>query len=282
MSDDYKFGLSDLALSDDLDVSMDNDTYEDQANPAPPVAGNYLVRALTLDAATKKTGELILEDDKFPIFRLGMIEIVEGLVDATGNPVSRKVGIFHDVKTKPFQRQGGGVASGIGDLTRAYGTRSWSGLDPENPESGISVLKEAFEQQATFAIALDWEAYDKAFIDAAFEQLSLKTGKELYASGEKREDAEKKLVNAIYNAGRVKGMRFFPFDSDRGKFLGVLARENVTFKNPMTNGLTTVEVDHRSLEAKPVITRFYPHKDVEAGRVKFGPSKAKPAALVAA
>ena len=40
MSEELKFGLSDLEVGDDLDVAMDNEDYQDQVNPAPPALGN--------------------------------------------------------------------------------------------------------------------------------------------------------------------------------------------------------------------------------------------------
>lgn len=267
MTDELKFGLTDIEVGDDLDVSMDNETYQDQANPAPPATGIYNLKALSLQPRRNKEQEIIL-DRGYPIFTIGMAEIVEGL----GDGVTRKFGLFHDVKTRPFDRYGT-LSSGIGDLTRAYGTRNWKGLRADDPDSGISVLKEAFEQGFTFAVTLDWEGYDKEFVAAAREQLSIPE------DAEDRDDDQKKVLNAIYNTARVRGMKFFPFNESTGRFIPVLGREVVRFQNPVTNAVVAVEGDYRTLEAKPVITRFYAKSEVESGRVRFGPFNVKPAQL---
>jgi hypothetical protein len=268
-AEDLKFGLSDLVVADDLEVALDNDSYQDQANPAPPAYGNYNCRALSIKPRTNKEGAVIMEGN-YPILTLGMVEIVEGV----GEGETRKVGLFSDIKTKPYDRYGT-PASGLGDLTRSYGTRNWRGLDPEDPDSGISVLKEAFDQNSTFAVQLDWECYDKVFVDAALLQLADQIPKDKAD----RTDDQKKLVNSIYNAGRIKGMKYFPHSDVSGKFSPVFVRENVTFKNPVTNQNITVDGEHRTLEARPYISRFYPKKDVETGRVKFGPLAVKATAL---
>lgn len=269
MSDEYKFGLSDLEVGDDLNVEMDNERYQDQANPAPPAAGKYLANMVTLVSKTTREGKQVSEDG-FPIFTLQTIEIIDGL----GEGVTRKVAIFHDIKTKPFDRYGE-VVSGLGDLTRSLGTENWRGLDPSDPNSGISRLKEAFETKVPFAAQYDWGVYDGDFIKAALEQLSIPSDKD------DRSDDDKKIVNAIYKAGRVTGMRFFPFNEKTGRFSHVLVRDNVTMKNPVTNANVVIEGDRRALEARLQITKFIPAGDVTGGRVVFGPSKVRPAALAA-
>lgn len=270
MSEETKFGLDDLVVGDDLDVSLDNDTYQDQANPAPPVAGNYRLRALSLDYRKNKAGETVLDGGQFPIFVIGMAEIVEGLVDANGQPTTRKVGLFADVKTKSYDRYGT-PASGLGDLTRSYGTPNWRGL-----QEGINVLKEAFESNALFTAQLDWSVYDKDLPIAAFEQLGITPG----VASKDRSEEERKIVNAIYKEARVVGMKNFPFNENTGKFVHVLQRENVDIKLP--SGTVTIEMDHRALEARPTITRYFPAVEFAAGRVKLGPSKVKTPAAVAA
>jgi len=269
---DAKFGLSDLVVSDDLDVSLDNEVYQDQANPAPPTKGNYRFRALSIDQKKARKGENegqpILEAGKFPIFVLGQAEIIEGL----GDGITRKVGLFHDIKTRPFDRFGS-VASGIGDLTRSYGTANWRGLDPQDPDSGVSRLREAYDTNQSFVAQLDWAVYDSKFVEAALEQLADQIGE----SKETRSDDEKKVVNAIYNTARRQGQQNFPYNDANGKFSNVLVLENVTFKHPVSGGIVEVEVEHRTLEARPTLTRFYPAQEVAAGRVKIGPFNVKPA-----
>lgn len=269
MSDEYKFGLSDLAVGDDLNVEMDNERYQDQANPAPPAAGKYLANMVTLVTKKTRDGEQVMESG-YPIFTLQTIEIIDGL----GDGVTRKVAIFHDIKTKPFDRFGE-VVSGLGDLTRSLGTENWRGLDPEDPNSGISRLKEAFESKVPFAAQYDWGVYDGDFIKAALEQLGIPS------SSADRDDDQKKIVNAIYKAGRVTGMRFFPYNEKTGRFSHVLVRSNVTLKNPVTNANVVIEGERRALEARLQITKFIPAGEVQGGRVVFGPAKTKPVAVAA-
>lgn len=266
MSDEMKFGLSDLVINDDLDIALDNENYQDQVNPAPPVAGNYRAKALTLDYRKDQQGQPTYKKGQYPVFVLGQAELVEGLVDATGNPTQRKVGLFYDVDTMPIQRFGT-VVSGLGDLTRSYGTANWNGLS-----EGIERLREAFEQGQLFTAQFDWSAYDKEFKEAAFAQLNLDP-KTRYAD---RDEEGKKVSGAIYRASEVIGMRHFPFNN--GRFSHVLQRGNVVMKNPVTNAPVTIEVGHRTLEARLTITRFFPNVDFEAGRVKIGPLNVKPAA----
>lgn len=262
MSNELNFGLADLEITDDLNVSMDNETYQDQANPAPPVAGNYGAKAVKIEPAKNKNQEPIFEnsDPRFPIFRLQTVELVDG-VDSP-----RKVAIFQDIKTKPFDRYGS-ASSQLGDITRAYGTESWQGI-----RAGLELLQEAAQQGNVFYAQYDWSVYDKAFIDAALVQFELKD-----VAKDDRTDEQKKLLNAVYKAGRVTGMGRFPFNEKTGKFSHVLPLGDVTFKNPVTNSNVTVEVDGRTLEARLTITRFFPKSDVEGGRVKpIGPLNIKP------
>lgn len=266
MTDELNISLADLDVQDDLDVAMDNDTYQDQVNPAPPVAGNYVSKALKLVPAKTKEGKPVFEnnDKRFPILRLQQLEILEGLE----GDKTRKVSVFQDIKTKPYDRYGT-PASNLGDITRAYGTDSWQGIP-----DGLAKLQEA-AQLSTFAHQLDWEVQDREFVEAAFQQLNVPTDKS------QRTEDQKKLVGAIYKASRITGMGKFPYDAQKGRFIHVLQRENVTFQNPVTGANVTIEVPHRALEARPVITRYFPKADVEGGRVKIGPLNVKPAKAVA-
>jgi len=269
MSEETKFGISDITVGDDLDIGYDPDTYKDQANPAPPPTGNYNAVILSLDPRVRD-GKPVMIEDKYPVFVLGVVEIIEGLGD--GN--TRKVGVFHEIGTKPFDRFGT-PASGIADLTSALGSASWRGLDPQDPDSGVSRLREAFEQRIPFASRYDWSAYDGLFAKAAIAQLELPTKRQ------ERTDEEQKVYNAIYRQATVRGMRFFPYNADSGRFSPVLQRTNVPFKNPVTNATVMIEAEPRTIEARLSISRFYPKKDVDSGQVTFGPANVKPAQVAA-
>jgi hypothetical protein len=263
MSDSqFDFSLDSLALVDDSELSYDSENYQDQVtSPAPPNKGIYRVVAQGFKPRTDKSGKPVVEDGKFPIFTIGVVNIIDGL----GEGVERKVGIFADVKTKPFARFGTPV-SGLGDFTRALGTPNWSGI-----EGGLAAVRDALESSTAFSIGLDWSVYDKDFIAAAIQQL------EIPADKSARTDDEKKLLNAIYKVGRVEGQQYFPFNEDRGTFSHVLVRGNVTFINPVTNAPVTVDVDQRAMEARPFLSRFYSANDYASGKAKSGPAKVKAA-----
>lgn len=263
MTDELSFGLADLEVQDDLDVAMDNDTYQDQANPAPPVAGNYMLKALKLGPKVDKDKNPVYEnnDKRYPILNLVTAEIVEGL----GDGVTRKVTLFQDIKTKPFDRFGT-PASNLMDLSRAYGVGNWAGIS-----AGIAAINEAVQLEEKFAAQLDWSVYDSDFVENALDQLGLAN-----VSKDERTDDQKKLIGVVYNTARVTGQRFFPFNEKTGRFIHVLQRDNVTIKHPVTGASIVIEGDHRALEARSTITRYFPKVDVEAGRTKIGPLKVKP------
>lgn len=262
--------ISDIGLEDDLDVAVDSDSYQDQADPAPILAGDYRAKVVSHSLRQefgddgKPNGNIKLVDGRFPIIVLEQVEIIEGL----DNP--RKVGLFQDVTTKPFDRYGT-KASGLGDLTRSFDqTRSWRGL-----QEGLATLREFIEQGGNFVAAYNWTAYDKEFVAAAFEQLGVSRNRS------ERNDNENKIVNAIYKAAKVRGMNNFPPAREGGAFPShMLQRENVSFKNPVTNQTVTVEVPHRVIEARAEITRFYPSlEDRKLGSYPYKPRvQAKPVA----
>jgi hypothetical protein len=261
-----KYSLSDLVdVVDDLDVSVDPDTYQDQASPAPLVAGNYRGRVIDhgprLDFETKQPKKT---PDGYPFYVLNGIELVDGVENAP-----RKVYPFKEIQTKPFERLGV-LVSGLGDINRAFDqTRRWSGL-----KNGLALLNEFLEEGALFTAAYNWEAFDKEFADSAIEQLGH------LIENAKTDPKERALRSAIYGAARIQGMnKFLP--TRNGHPDHMFPRGNVTFKNPTTGADLTVEVAPRFLEAKLVITRFYPSGD---DKVKLGPFayKAPKALLVAA
>lgn len=278
MTDDIKLGLSDLDFSDDLDVALDNETYQDQAAPAPPAAGDYLFRLTgkSVYPATyrggEKKGQPIKDKNGYPILTLGVVEIVEGL----GDGATRKVGLFQDIKTAGYERDGKNVSQ-LGDLSRALGLSDYSGL-----RAGLDALAEADANGGTFGASLDWESgFDKEFVDAAVKQLGLEG-----VDKSDMTDAQKKLSNAIqYRYSRVQGMKFADFNATSGRFLATFTRGNVVMK--VGNDTITVEVPSRQLEARAVIPvffndiKFISRERVDSGRVTFGPKAIKPVAAAA-
>jgi hypothetical protein len=295
MSEDYKFGLSDLDIADDLDVSLDNDTYQDQANPAPPAYGDYLMKLLSADGAGRKNsispatyrggdnkGQPVFRtfnEVKYPVLQIGVVEIVDGL----GEGITRKVGLFQEINTSSYEREGKNVSQ-LGDFARALGLSNFSGV-----KEALLLLEEAQQNGATFGGTLDWvSGYDKAFVEAALEQLGLKgVEKASYT------DEQKKLSRAIYRNANVVGMRNFPFNPNTGRFSHIAQRGNVTFTDPNTKQKVTVEVAQRALgEARAQLVvgaygshyndiKFISRERVDSGRVVFGPKAVRPATAAA-
>jgi hypothetical protein len=266
-----KFGLDDLEIGDDLDVSLDNETYKDQQRNTPVPAGNYLVRALDIKGAVYRggdnKGQPVLRDGKYPILEIPMVEIIDGL----GDGVTRKVGVFLEVGTKPYDRDGEAVTQ-VGDLARAFGFPNYSSFGELR-----SLLKEAVQLSTPFAAVINWEsAFDKEFVEAAMQQLGL--------AGRSRDSytaEEKKLANLVqYRYSKVQGQKNFPTRAN-GTHIPSITRGNVEIAGP--NGNVVIEVPTRTLEARNVIPTFFnnisfiPKGDVDSGRVNFGPFKVKAA-----
>lgn len=259
-----KFGLADLELENDIEIGVDNpNEYQDQTGPAPLAYGNYGFKITGISARRNRdTGELILQKERYPILSLDSVEVTEGL----GDGVTRKVMVFQDVPTMPFDRNGFAV-SALSDLIRSIdATRQWKGID-----EGKEILREAFDAGTQAHAQFDWSAYDKLFVDAAFEQLQLSKVKA------ERTDEQNQAVNAIYRAARITGMKFFEFNSNSEKFAPIINLGNITFRPGKNATPVTVEVEARTLEARSTITRYYPSTDAAGGRVKLGPINVKPA-----
>lgn len=225
------------SITDDLDVNMDPENYQDQASPAPPAPGNYRFVVKKVEEKKDRDSKVIRIDGKYPIITLQQLEIVEPV------EFGRLVSPFHDIKTKPFERFGS-LVSEVGDITRAYDqTRGWSGL-----QEGLALLNEYFDTNATFVANLGWEAFDKAFLDQALAEAGLENT--TYAN---RTDDQKQVVNALYKKARLR-TRSFPVRDGR--------RIHVA-QGPSGD----------MLEARPVITRFIPSE--EGVKTKLGPSGAR-------
>lgn len=197
--------LSELVVNDDLDISMDPETYQDQANPAPPLPGNYTLvitagdgKTPTLTPRKNKAGELILVDDKFPILTAMRAKIVEP------EEAAKEFSLFHDIRTKPFDRFGS-VVSDVGDLIRGMDqTRGYTGL-----ADGLSVLEELVAQSTPFRVKLTWEAYDGEFVAQEFDRLGV-------TKDNAKERLAKEVYNGIYKKARLKATDF-PADGKGGR-----------------------------------------------------------------
>jgi len=217
-------GFAEMVLSDDLDVSMDPETYADQSGPSPVPAGNFNVRVVKHGPRKNKEGQAILTDGKYPIIALEQIEIVE-----PDEFAGRKVMLFQDIRTKPFERfdpvRGMKVlASGLGDITRAFDQREgWSGL-----RAGLELLDQFLAENATMRVQLNWTAYDKDYVEQTFDEMG---GKDALSKDEQ---------NEVYNKARLRGMKKFP-KLPNGKFSHIW-----------------VGPSGSPCEARVEITRFFP------------------------
>lgn len=185
----------DFQIVDDLNVSVDPDTYQDAGNPPPPPAGNYKIMVDKWAIRRTQDGEVILDNNEngtpaFPRIVLEMVKIVEPF------PFNdRKVGIYQDFRTKPFNREGS-LATNLGDMVRALdATRSFSGL-----KQGLEVFDELV-QTNPMSVYADWVWYDSEFVTAKMDEEF--DGRNY---GELSPD-EKKLAGGIYNAAKLQGMK---------------------------------------------------------------------------
>ena len=215
--------LADLNLSDDLDIDINPDTYQDQTSPAPPAAGKYAFRVKKHSVRTNKDGSIKLTDGTYPIINLQSVEIVEGL----DSP--RSIGLLQDIRTKPFMRNGFPVSM-AGDLLRAFDqTRRAKGTEV------LEALNEFFGSGAVARGLFDWTAYDSEAARAAIDGLG---GKVVLDAMTKQE------VNDFYSRFKVKGMKNFPITLN--------GRHNHFYTFPSGN----------VVEARVEIVRFYPSEEI--------------------
>lgn len=242
------FSIADLPVSDDLNVPVSADDYVDQANPAPAKPGNYRLVISKHSVRTNKDNTLMLVDGKFPIIVLEQGKIVEPTENERG------VGLFADVRTKPFERKGPGgsavPASDLYDLLRSYDeTQNVDGFDHAK-----SLLQQYLDGNTPFLAQIGWTGYDKDFVEAEFKALGVMPGGD-------RSGVAKDVANVIY----------------------AKARKNT--KDFVQNGTLSPSVVGPSgnlVEAKLKLTRYFPSgteigkgKDAKGRqRIELGPFKA--------
>lgn len=188
----------DFDFVDDMNVGVDPETYPDQANPAPPPAGNYLCRVTKFDVQRDKEGKAVIYKNAqgelaYPVYIIEQVEVMEPSAFA-----GRKIGLFQQVSTKPYNRQGE-LVSQMGDLLRC--------LDQTVSARGTRATIEAvLDLIATTAIPirLDWAANDFGFVKAKFDELF---GGKRYSE---LSGSDKNVANGIYKQSKCVGMRNFP------------------------------------------------------------------------
>jgi len=238
------FSIADLPVYDDLAVPSDPTQYADQASPAPAAPGNYRFTIVKIEPKTKKDGSLVLQDDRFPVLNLAQVKIVEPVENERG------VGLFQDIKTKPGIRkgpQGQDVAfNEFRDLLRSFDAT----VVIESSEHQKQLLAQYVDGGATFIGQLGWQATDFDYIEAQFKAAGAETF-------EARRAVAKEVANAIYNKARKRTKDFV-----------VNGKRTASILGPSGN----------MLEARPVITRFFPSHvyDASQGVMVPNPEFAKP------
>lgn len=242
------FAIADLPVVDDLNVPVSAEDYVNQASPAPAKPGNYRIVVTKSAVRTNKDNTLLLVDGKFPIIVLEQAKIVEP-TDA-----ERGIGLFADVRTKPFERKGAQgqavPASDLYDLLHAFD----DSMNIDGFEHAKQLLQQYLDGSTPFYVQIGWTGYDKAFVDSEFEALA--------QAGTAKADVSKDVSNAIYAKAR-KGTKDFVQN-------GVLSPSVV---GPSGN----------LIEAKLKLGRYYPSsteigkgKDAKGNpRIELGPFKAK-------
>lgn len=193
------FDLKGQVFTDDLDVALDAATYADPQQPAPIDEGAYgfTIDPTTLELVTDKEGKLVLDDGKYPIVSIGMVEVVDP------QESKRKVPLYQRFRTKPFDRfdyesRSNVVVNALSDLIRsADASVSYRGI-----EEGLNTLMSLVAQNAVFHARLRWSATD---VEAAKEEAEAIRA----AAEDPKSDETRKAVNAVWKKYRVQGQRKF-------------------------------------------------------------------------
>ena len=226
----------DFDIQDDLQVS--EEAYQDREfKGRPPLPGNYRVSfASKFDYRKNKAGEIVLwknrnGDPTYPVVNLQMVEIMEPL------EFGRKVAVFQDVPTAPFQREEK-LVSEIGDLMRA--------IDANASISGTGAVlqrvQDAFNANEQILVRLDYKAYDKT---AAADAVA------------KVDKNDRKAVNKAYRSAEVKGFKR-------------IKQDNIKRGKPNLPITQWVGPSGNIVDVQPYISIYYPSNET----VTLGPDKA--------
>jgi hypothetical protein len=246
------FNIDDVQILDDLDVSVDQNDYVERQEPLPLTKGNYGVRIKSFDLRKlRDSEELQLQDGKYPIIVLQMVEIADAGQET--NMVGRPVALYQDIRTKPFTRTDNTTgetsqANALGDLVRsADPSASFTGL-----KEGLALLQSLVAQGAVFYAPFDWEARDSSAAREAIEELESRArqnGEDVHGS------AVRTARSAIYKKFTRKGMK--NFKNDKGVIVPFITS---TTGDPIA---ARVVID--------VMKGFIPQSQLD--KVKLGPAK---------
>lgn len=176
--------IADLDLMPD-DIGVEDATsYQDPAGLVPPAEGNRVFRIIDWDFHRKKDGTIIKDQERYPVFLIKSIQIVEPEAQARA-----VVPIYQQIRTSPQQR-GQSVGSQFGDLLRAFdATLSATGND------ALQAFKQFVESGVTFRGKGRWSGNDREYVE-----------QQLKAAGD---GISKEAKRAIYKRGRIVGAKNF-------------------------------------------------------------------------
>jgi hypothetical protein len=144
--------------SNDIEVDYREETYVEPKAPGfkliPP--GNYRISIAAADVNQRVRNGVGVESEGWPTLVVEKFTIL-----APENLEGRKVIAYADIRTKPFPRDGC-AASDLLDWVRAYDA-SATGLGSRNGQ--LQALAGFLQDEAPLTIRLDWEAFDKSYID---------------------------------------------------------------------------------------------------------------------
>lgn len=224
--------MANVPYNDD-DFNLDSESYVPTGTTILPQPGNYRVKVTSMKRKQDKNGQVILQEEKYPILVLNRIEITEPAED------NGQFAVFQDVRTKPYARPAGAgrkvAASDAADVLLSIDANGLQGL--VDFEDVGRELEQRLASGSEFPVYIGYSGYDKAQAQAALAKIG--------------PNASQEQINEAYNSARLNTKDFRGPDG--------VARSAV--KGPSGN----------MVEAKLKITTFIPaDKNVTFGPTKVG------------
>jgi hypothetical protein len=229
--------MNDFDIQDDL--NLDPAAYPARDNtPRPPLPGNYIFKTAKWQYRSDKQGNMVLWKDgdgnpKYPVISLTTVEITDPF------EFGRKVVLFQDIATAPFQREGK-VASKAADLLQSFDANAVAGNTGEVLRQLTDLLNGGME----FASRLDYSGYDKVYAAQMVSELPA--------------DATARQKNEAYAKAKIQGYK---------KILSA----NAAAGRPELPAHKWVGPSGNVIDVQPVLTVFYASNDRPAN---LGPDKA--------
>lgn len=221
------------SIADDLEI--DAQYPEQKVGNSVPLPGNYRARATKVDyKRNRTTGDVVLWKQKYPVISLPVLEVTEPAEYA------RKVGVFHEVPTMPFERDGKN-ASPAADVLLA--------IDPDFVGGNVlGSVMDRLNAGMEFNVRLDYSAYDTQYVKGEMAQYSRETlGDTAYF----------KARDEVVKKGSIKGYKRIQQSNTKA------GKTELGFKRWVGPTGNIVDV-------KPIVSAFYPGNQ----SVTFGPDPA--------